>query len=59
MTKQEARAHFKLRDTDRIDKKGVQELLELAQRQAKYYRLESCRKEAQKDIEACKALLEE
>lgn len=59
MTKQEARDHFKLRDTDRIDKKGVQELLENAKRRAKYLGLESSRREAQKEVEACEALLAE
>jgi len=59
MTKQEARAHFKLKDTDQIHKEGVRELKRIAEKNAKEWRLESERKKAEKEIEACKALLEE
>lgn len=59
MTYQEARQHFKLKDRDKLNKEGIQELKRIAEKNALYCRLESSKKEAQKDIEACEALLEE
>lgn len=60
MTKQEAREHFKLKDTDIINEKGVRDLLEINQNQLKTWSLtQGMRKELEKDIEACKALLGE
>ncbi len=58
MTKQEAREHFNLKDTDLINEKGVLDLLEISESQLKVYSLtQQMRKELETDIEACKALL--
>lgn len=59
MTKQEARAHFKLKDTDKISREGILEVKRIAEKNAKGWWLESERRKAEKDIEACEALLEE
>ena len=58
MTKQEARAHFNLKETDVINEAGVRALLEISESQLKVYSLTpQIRKELETDIEACKALL--
>ena len=58
MTKQEARAHFNLKDTDVINEAGVRNLLEIQEGQLKTWSLtEAMKDEIKKDIEACKTLL--
>lgn len=59
MTAQEARQRMKLKPTDRILRAGVEELLSIAERQAKGWMTTKDRKEKEEGIEALKILLQE
>lgn len=60
MTKQEARNHFKLKDTDVVYKDGVKNLLEISKSRLGIWSLTSdMRQEIQTDIDACEALLKD
>lgn len=57
MTYEEARNHFKLKPNDKVYRKGVLQLLTIAERQLKnapYY----SRREREAEVEALKLLLE-
>lgn len=60
MTKQEARQHFKLKETDPIHKEGIRSLKQNAESSLNIWSLTNRdREEIAKEIEACDALLEE
>ena len=60
MTKAEARERFGIKETDSLNKDGIQQLLQIAEKRAKVWSLTaSMREEIAKDIAAYKALLQD
>ena len=60
MTKQEARNHFKLKDTDVVYKDGILSVKRSAEHLLKVWSIASdTRKRCLLDIEACEALLKD
>lgn len=60
MTKAEARERFGIKETDSLDKDGIRQLLQIAEKRAKVWSLTaSMREEIAKDIAAYTALLQD